>query len=116
MRMNKIIILTISLSVISCATYKIVPNEDFNLIEFHKNKNISINIEKSNQQPGGLHCFEPMLFVLTLGIIPTHCVDTYNVTSQNNHIGHVVVTSEINRTAMLEGLKKPAIYRFENIL
>ena len=32
-----------------------------------------------NEYPEGNHCFEPLLYVLTIGIIPTHCVERYHV-------------------------------------
>ena len=34
-----------------------------------------------------------MLFVLTLGIVPTHCVDDYNVIVEENNIGAAKVTT-----------------------
>lgn len=30
----------------------------------------------------GAHCFEPMMYVLTLGLIPTHCVRRYHVSDE----------------------------------
>ncbi len=74
----------------SCATYKVVPEE-----EFSKETGIteSITVTKVNERPEGNHCFEPMMYVLTLGIIPTHCVDTYSVSSDSRELGNVKVTS-----------------------
>ena len=34
--------------------------------------------------PEGMHCFEPMLFLLTLGIVPTHCINRYELIIQED--------------------------------
>ncbi len=40
---------------------------------------VAISVSKINAQPEGYQCFEPLLYVLTLGIVPTRCVDTFKV-------------------------------------
>ena len=80
--------LTVVLS--ACATYKIVPENEITLSQ----KNFEeITVTKDNQFPEGGHCFEPMFYVLTLGIIPTHCVDTFRVSEEDEEIALVKVTS-----------------------
>ena len=87
--MNKLAIVFLSVVLSSCVTYKIVPGGNFSAeartIE-------SITVAKINKWPEGNHCFEPMMYVLTLGIIPTHCVDTYSVSSDSRDFGKVKVT------------------------
>ena len=39
-----------------------------------------------------MHCFEPILYVLSVGVIPTHCVETYRVSSEDQDFGTVKVT------------------------
>lgn len=41
-------------------------------------------ITQLNTWPEGNQCFEPMLYVLSLGIIPTHCVNRFEVKSSSN--------------------------------
>lgn len=39
----------------------------------------AITVTQQNSYPEGFQCHEPMLYFLTLGIIPTHCIYSYNV-------------------------------------
>jgi hypothetical protein len=50
----------------------------------------AVEITKQNESPQGLHCFEPMLFFLTIGIVPTHCVDTYQVSTATTQSTYTV--------------------------
>ena len=69
-----------------CATYRIDsgPSPAFERLlaerQAEGKDELEIEIKKKNDFPGGVHCFEPMLYVLTLGIIPTHCVNEYEAT------------------------------------
>jgi hypothetical protein len=38
-----------------------------------------IEVAKAKGYPEGFQCYEPLLFGLTLGLIPAHCVDSYTV-------------------------------------
>jgi hypothetical protein len=38
-----------------------------------------IEVAKINIRPDGFQCNEPLLFGLTLGLIPAHCEDIYSV-------------------------------------
>ncbi len=38
---------------------------------------------------------------VTLGIVPTHCVDTYNVSSESQELGQIKVTSMHGWVALL---------------
>lgn len=87
--MNKLILILLPLLLCSCATYKIEAQGKINSVVASAE---SIEVKQENEWPGGHHCFEPMLYVLTLGIVPTHCVDTYKVSSESAEIGTVIVT------------------------
>jgi hypothetical protein len=63
-----------------CAAYRITLKEDRGLAEAVKaHPESAVKVEKQNSFPEGLQCFEPMLFVLTVGLVPVDCVDTYKV-------------------------------------
>ncbi len=88
MRLIYIVILIIALT--SCAAYKIdmvkksspgVPSES------------TYDVLQTNDFPSGAHCFEPYLFVLSLGIIPTHCIDTYSVQNKTVEVAMFEVIS-----------------------
>ena len=42
-----------------------------------------------------------MLYVLSLGVIPAHCVDTYTVSAEGKELGKVKVTSMMGWVAPL---------------
>lgn len=88
--MNKVKTLLIALVVSSCATYKVVPETEMASLEKGTE---TISVSRVNEWPEGSHCFEPMMYVLTLGIIPTHCVDTYKVHTESKELGQVKVIS-----------------------
>ena len=88
--MSKLIALIFILILSGCSTYKIVPDIGMSQL---KNSAETISVAKVNKWPEGIHCNEPMLYVLTLGIIPTHCVDTYKVSTESQELGKVKVTS-----------------------
>lgn len=96
--MNKLTLSLLSLLLCSCATYKIEVQGQLNKISVPIE---SIEVKKENEWPGGQHCFEPMLFVLTLGIVPTHCIDTYKVSSESSEIGIVNVTKKQGWVALV---------------
>lgn len=41
-------------------------------------------IERIDEGPRGQHCFEPMLYVITAGLVPTHCLRSYRVTTESD--------------------------------
>ena len=76
-----------------------------------------------NTRPEGFQCFEPMLYVLSLGIIPVHCVNTFEVRSsaEPEQLAKVNVTTISGWAALfLAPLPKwkfgeaPEKYRFKN--
>ncbi len=85
--MKQTLLIALILSLSSCAAYKVVPESNL----MHAAGEISL--VKLNNHAQGLQCFEPMLYVLTLGIVPTHCVDTYSVFTQTHNLGRVKVIS-----------------------
>lgn len=60
-----------------CATYRIAPGDDAGYDP--PGPDVAIVVTRENDSPEGFQCFEPMLYVLSIGIIPAHCVDTYVV-------------------------------------
>ena len=71
---QRVSILAATLLLGGCATYRIEALDGrfpLNAPQPH--------IVKENTLPEGRHCFEPLLHFLSIGIIPTHCVDTYSI-------------------------------------
>ncbi len=88
--LTKFIILISAIVLTSCAAYKVVPEGKLTPVAVNKGE---LTVTKTNKWSGGAHCYEPMLYVLTLGIIPTHCVDSYSVSSELEVLGKFKVTS-----------------------
>jgi hypothetical protein len=74
--MKSFIALVAALSLTGCVTYRISPKDK----PLHADAPTPLRVVKENQSPEGFQCFEPMLWFITVGIIPFQCVDTYNVT------------------------------------
>ncbi len=81
------------LSLASCATHKIETSSQFPLSKLQGENPSSISSTKLGEPGQGVHCFEPMLHILTLGIVPTHCIDEYQVKLNDEPIGDVKVTT-----------------------
>jgi hypothetical protein len=64
-----------------CATYKIESTDEYRPISVDSSTEVFVT--RLNDYPEGNHCFEPMLYVLSLGIVPTHCVERYHVSNSN---------------------------------
>ena len=88
-RIIKAILLLPILLICSCATFTVYQDGELK----HSPDIHNVSIKKINDLPEGFHCFEPLFYVLTLGIIPTHCVNTYNVSVDSVDLGDVKVTS-----------------------
>jgi hypothetical protein len=88
--MNKFLLIPLCSLVSACAAYKVVPEGS---VLRASSDSDSISVKKLNKWPEGGHCFEPMLFVLTLGVIPTHCVDTYSAETDSHQLAKIKVTS-----------------------
>ncbi|GAA3930443.1 hypothetical protein GCM10022277_28950 [Litoribacillus peritrichatus] len=87
--MKRLFVIVIVLALSGCVAYQVTPEGDFKQPEI---KQEDISVTRENALPAGRHCFEPMLYVLTLGIIPAHCEDTYNLTADSKEIGKAKVT------------------------
>jgi hypothetical protein len=87
--MNRYIAITLTLLLSGCASYKVAPVGELKKLPVGERA----SIKKQNEWPGGAHCFEPLFYVLSLGIIPTHCVDTYTVIAESGELGTVKATS-----------------------
>ena len=61
-----------------CAAYKVEPVSELRSLPMTADNDAAL-VTRLDEFPEGNHCFEPMLYVLTLGIIPTHCVQRYHV-------------------------------------
>ncbi len=90
--------LILALFLPACATYKVVPESELQLSQKGLEE---ISVTKENEFPEGAHCFEPMFYVLTLGIIPTHCIDTYQISDEDQNLGLVKVTTMQGWIALL---------------
>ena len=71
---RRVLILAATLLLGGCATYRIEALDG----RFPPNA-AQPNVVKENTLPEGRHCFEPLLHFLSIGIIPTHCVETYSI-------------------------------------
>ena len=85
-------------NLVACSTYKITPDKE---ISNYDNSSQEISVTKDNEFPEGNHCFEPMLYVLSLGLIPTHCVNTYSIQNNDDILGKVKVTEIQGWVALL---------------
>jgi hypothetical protein len=55
-----------------------------------------IVVSKVGERSEGHQCFEPLLYVLTLGIVPARCVDTYTASTEaESSEVHVMATYKI---------------------
>ena len=61
----------------ACSVYKIAPEEVIG--SQVRALGSSATVIELTDFPEGAHCFEPMMHFLTLGIIPTHCVERFHV-------------------------------------
>lgn len=76
--MNKVINFILLSLISGCATYKVEMVENAAVAKVALNPDAPILVKQENLYPEGFQCFEPMLFVLTFGLIPTYCTDTYS--------------------------------------
>jgi hypothetical protein len=63
-----------------CATHRITSEDDGGLVAAVRRDGpgATIGVIKANRHPyEGFQCFEPYMFVVTLGLIPIHCVHRY---------------------------------------
>ena len=76
--MNKVISFILLTLIGGCTTYKVERVENASVAKIAINPDAPILVKQENLYPEGFQCFEPMLFVLTLGLIPTNCTDSYS--------------------------------------
>ena len=81
--MKKLVAIILAGSLVGCAAYRITLKEDRGLAAAvqRAGSDAPIQVSKENRVPEGFQCFEPMLFFLTVGLIPVHCVDTYKASA-----------------------------------
>ncbi len=60
-----------------CAVYSVDPAEGAPAL--HPAPDDTVRLVKLNPYPEGFQCFEPYWYFITVGIVPTRCVDTYRV-------------------------------------
>jgi len=82
--MTRIALVAVLVSALSaCVAHKITATEDFRQLSAESlsatGSQPNPNVFKINEGPEGWQCFEPMMYVLSLGIIPAHCLDRYHV-------------------------------------
>ncbi|MDF7802180.1 hypothetical protein P4C99_22095 [Pontiellaceae bacterium B1224] len=84
----KIALPLLSLILTGCVATRISPKPDNSLsskaLSFIQSPSIQTTAEAIVSENKSIHCFEPMLYVLTLGIIPTHCKYSYDLTVEIN--------------------------------
>ncbi len=81
-----------------CAVFKVeIPKTVVSRIDALNAQTSTIQEDEYRYLEGD-HCFEPMLYVFTIGLIPTHCVDRYKLKVLK--AGEVVQVEEIKVTTM----------------
>ena len=80
-----------------CAVYRVAPENDAALKAAHVLPSSKVEVVKQSRFPDGFQCFEPMLFVLTIGIVPAHCVDTYTASAFSSNGEQVSGTYKLTR-------------------
>ncbi|MES3020249.1 MAG: hypothetical protein V4857_01560 [Pseudomonadota bacterium] len=96
--MNKLLIATLAIILSGCATYKVEQTSVVGNKVSNIDDDATIKITTNGARTGGLHCFEPMLYVVTLGIIPQHCATDYSAaittkTGQDAPIGNFRIST-----------------------
>ena len=81
MRMIRLLALIAAFALTSCFAYKVVPENSSRPFASDAELVVSRIKPENYPYPEGLHCFEPMLYLLTVGIIPAHCVERYSVSA-----------------------------------
>lgn len=66
---------------VGCATYKIEATSEYQSTSVETSSELYVT--QVNDYAEGVHCFEPMLHVLSLQLIPTHCIERYNVSDSH---------------------------------
>jgi hypothetical protein len=62
-----------------CSAYRISTIDDGALHAVRVNAASRVEVTKRSKGLEGFQCYEPLLYGLTLGVIPVNCVDTYAV-------------------------------------
>src|SRR5277367_1567468 len=81
-----------------CTAYRISIIDDGALHAVRVSAASRVEVTKTNKGMEGFQCYEPLLYGLTLGVIPINCVDTYAVS----------VTSSTGETA--QGTYKVSVW------
>jgi hypothetical protein len=90
-----------------CITYRIEQTAIDETVAAKVTSDSAIQVSKTNTLYSGMQCFEPMLMVVTLGIIPAHCVNTYEARllaptgASSQALGSYAVTSYNGWVALL---------------
>ncbi len=79
----KQVVMVLSTAALCGCAYRVALKDDRGLEAVVKEATtpIPFQVSKENKLPEGFQCFEPMAFLLTAGLIPAHCVETYEVTA-----------------------------------
>lgn len=80
--MKHLISATLATGLSACIAHRIDLKEDHGLAgAIQAQPDIQLDIVKQNPFPVGMQCFEPMLYVITIGLWPVDCLDTYRVSA-----------------------------------
>ena len=90
--MMRILIIVTSFLISACASYSLNVSEDFQYERVRAASSDTIQVKQLNHYAKGVHCWEPMFFVVSLGLIPTHCVNDYEVFVSDESVGKAWVT------------------------
>ncbi len=77
--MNKVCNIIFTLLLAGCSAYKVERSQNINAPMLELRSSSVITVAQDNSYSEGLHCHEPMLYIFTLGIIPTHCINRYSI-------------------------------------
>ncbi len=81
----KVLVVFTGLSLAGCVVHRVETNASLdNKIEslgerLAADPHAGVALTPLNIYPEGAHCFEPLFYVLSLGLIPTHCVSRFHV-------------------------------------
>jgi len=88
--MKALITVLLALKLVACASYKIVPQGDIKPVS---GPEAELVVEREQGWQKGLQCGTPIYHVISLGIVPKHCVDVYSVREGDDRLGNVKVIS-----------------------
>ncbi len=87
-RLAKLLAMVMALSLAGCVVHRVESTESLDGKAESLGDHLATDAEVGlvltplNTYPEGAHCFEPLFYVLSLGVIPTHCVSRLHVSEE----------------------------------